>query len=244
MTRHVACVSGSLSEEQKAQLLQRFKVLCVTGLQEAQQTNGGEAALIRCNCCYNLPVRLQPVAPPHIWALCSPAAALLHQAVLLFSDASHFLTELYASFCGLCCDPEVSVRQSAAACFHQVGCDFFGVVMTMAIREQVVSARCSRSPVRLLTVRWQSCWDQTSIWCTKSSSFCCKTMLWRSVRRPGHTGPRPLSCLLNPQHLSVFALLLVEVLDALMDHLEETLQMVISKGENLLLDNKGVKVVS
>lgn len=29
-----------------------------------------------------------------------------------------------------------------------------------------------------------------------------------------------------------------------MDHLEETLQMVISKGENLLLDNKGVKVVS
>lgn len=29
-----------------------------------------------------------------------------------------------------------------------------------------------------------------------------------------------------------------------MDHLEETLQMVISKGENLVLDNKGVKVPS
>lgn len=29
-----------------------------------------------------------------------------------------------------------------------------------------------------------------------------------------------------------------------MDHLEETLQMVISKGENLVLDNKGVKVLS
>lgn len=29
-----------------------------------------------------------------------------------------------------------------------------------------------------------------------------------------------------------------------MDHLEETLQMVISKSENLVLDNKGVKVLS
>lgn len=29
-----------------------------------------------------------------------------------------------------------------------------------------------------------------------------------------------------------------------MDHLEETLQMVISKGENLVLDSKGVKVLS
>lgn len=69
-------------------------------------------------------------------------------------------------------------------------------------------------------------------------------MLWRSVHHQGDPGPRPLSCLLYHQHLSVFGVLLVEVLDALMDHLEETLQMVISKGENLLLDNKGVKVVS
>lgn len=29
-----------------------------------------------------------------------------------------------------------------------------------------------------------------------------------------------------------------------MDHLEETLEMVISKGENPVLDNKGVKVLS
>lgn len=29
-----------------------------------------------------------------------------------------------------------------------------------------------------------------------------------------------------------------------MDHLEETLEMVIPKGENLVLDNKGVKVLS
>lgn len=29
-----------------------------------------------------------------------------------------------------------------------------------------------------------------------------------------------------------------------MDHLEEILQMVISKGENLVLDNKGVKILS
>lgn len=47
------------------------------------------------------------------------------QAVLVFSDATHFLTELYPSFCSLCCDPEVSVRKSAAACFHQVSCQCF-----------------------------------------------------------------------------------------------------------------------
>lgn len=52
------CVSGTLSDEQKGQLLHRFKGLCLTGLHtEAQQTNGNnEATLIRCNCCYNLPV--------------------------------------------------------------------------------------------------------------------------------------------------------------------------------------------
>lgn len=33
----------------------------------------------------------------------------------------------------------------------------------------------------------------------------------------------------------------VEVLDALMNHLEETLEVVLSRGENLALDNKAVK---
>lgn len=52
------CVSGSLSDEQKGQLLRRFKVLCLTGLHsEGKQTNGkDQSTLIRCNCCYNLPV--------------------------------------------------------------------------------------------------------------------------------------------------------------------------------------------
>lgn len=39
-------------------LLQRFKLLCVAGL-EAEgnpMEGGGESTLIRCNCCYNLPV--------------------------------------------------------------------------------------------------------------------------------------------------------------------------------------------
>lgn len=35
--------------------------------------------------------------------------------------------------------------------------------------------------------------------------------------------------------------IVVKVLDALMTHLEETLEVVISRGENLVLDNKGVK---
>ncbi|XP_011610127.2 serine/threonine-protein phosphatase 4 regulatory subunit 4 isoform X1 [Takifugu rubripes] len=145
-------LAGTLSDEQKGQLLHRFKGLCLTGLHtEAQQTNGNnEATLIRCNCCYNLP------------------------AVLVFSDATHFLTELYASFCSLCCDPEVSVRQSAAACFHQV--------------------------VKLLGSNVQ---------------------------------------LVHKELLTLLQDDALEVLDALMDHLEETLQMFFSKGENLVLDNKG-----
>uniref|UniRef100_A0A8P4G041 Protein phosphatase 4, regulatory subunit 4 n=1 Tax=Dicentrarchus labrax TaxID=13489 RepID=A0A8P4G041_DICLA len=90
--------SGSLSDEQQGRLLQRFKVLCVAGLQtEGNQTDGNnELTLIRCNCCYNLP------------------------AMVVFSDSAHFLSELYPSFSSLCCDPEVSVRRSAAASFHQV----------------------------------------------------------------------------------------------------------------------------
>uniref|UniRef100_H3CGT9 Protein phosphatase 4, regulatory subunit 4 n=1 Tax=Tetraodon nigroviridis TaxID=99883 RepID=H3CGT9_TETNG len=148
-------LAGCLSDEQKGQLLHRFKVLCLTGLHpEGKQTNGNEeSTLIRCNCCYNLP------------------------AVLLFSDTTHFLTELYPSFCSLCCDPEVSVRQSVAACFHQV-------VKLLGSNVQLVH--------------------------------------------------KELLILLQDDAL--------EVLDALMDHLEETLEMVISKGENSGPNNKGVKV--
>uniref|UniRef100_A0A8C4H675 Protein phosphatase 4, regulatory subunit 4 n=1 Tax=Dicentrarchus labrax TaxID=13489 RepID=A0A8C4H675_DICLA len=91
--------SGLAGEtNQQGRLLQRFKVLCVAGLQtEGNQTDGNnELTLIRCNCCYNLP------------------------AMVVFSDSAHFLSELYPSFSSLCCDPEVSVRRSAAASFHQV----------------------------------------------------------------------------------------------------------------------------
>lgn len=55
------CSSGSLQEEQKVLLLQRFKLLCVAGLEAEGNPaeGGGEATLVRCNCCYNLPVRGQ-----------------------------------------------------------------------------------------------------------------------------------------------------------------------------------------
>lgn len=66
MVSLAGCVSVSLSEEQKARLLQRFKVLCLAGLQtEGNQTDGNnEATLIRCNCCYNLPVNTSAQADP------------------------------------------------------------------------------------------------------------------------------------------------------------------------------------
>lgn len=51
------CVAGCLSEEQRSQLLQRFKLLCIAGLQsDGAPADSNESTLIRCNCCYNLPV--------------------------------------------------------------------------------------------------------------------------------------------------------------------------------------------
>ncbi|KAF0024066.1 hypothetical protein F2P81_024696 [Scophthalmus maximus] len=141
-------LAGSLSDEQKGRLLQRFKVLCVAGLQ-TEDIN--ESKLIRCNCCYNLP------------------------AMVVFADSTHFLSELYPSFSALCCDPEVSVRQSAAASFHQV-------VNLLGSNVQVIH--------------------------------------------------KELLVLLQDDAL--------EVLDALMNHLEETLEAVLSRGENLTLDNTKV----
>ncbi|XP_018542327.1 serine/threonine-protein phosphatase 4 regulatory subunit 4 isoform X1 [Lates calcarifer] len=150
-------LAGSLSDEQRGRLLQRFKVLCVTGLQtEGNQMDiNNESKLIRCNCCYNLP------------------------AMVVFADSAHFLSELYPSFSGLCCDPEVSVRRSAAASFHQV--------------------------VKLL-----------------GSNV--------------HVVQKELLVLLQDDAL--------EVLDALMNHLEETLEAVLSRGENLTLDSKFPELLS
>ncbi|XP_068454819.1 serine/threonine-protein phosphatase 4 regulatory subunit 4 [Clinocottus analis] len=147
-------LAGSLTDEEKARLLQRFKVLCVAGLQtEGNQTD--ESTLIRCNCCYNLP------------------------AMVVFSDSAHFLSELYPSFSSLCCDPQVSVRRSAAASFHQV-------VKLLGSNVQLVH--------------------------------------------------KELLALLQDEAL--------EVLDALMNHLEETLEAVLSRGENLVLDNKFPELLS
>ncbi|XP_037607167.1 serine/threonine-protein phosphatase 4 regulatory subunit 4 isoform X2 [Sebastes umbrosus] len=149
-------LAGSLSDEQKGRLLQRFKVLSVAGLQtEGNQTEGNESTLVRCNCCYNLP------------------------AMVVFADSAHFMSELYPSFSSLCCDPEVSVRRSAAASFHQV-------VKLLGSNVQLVH--------------------------------------------------KELLALLQDDAL--------EVLDALMNHLEETLEAVLSRGENLALDNKFPELLS
>ncbi|XP_049446891.1 serine/threonine-protein phosphatase 4 regulatory subunit 4 isoform X1 [Epinephelus fuscoguttatus] len=149
-------LTGSLSDEQKGRLLQRFKVLCVAGLQtEGNQTDGNESTLIRCNCCYNLP------------------------AMVVFADSAHFLSELYPSFSSLCCDQEVSVRRSAAASFHQV--------------------------VKLLGSNVQ---------------------------------------LIHKELLALLQDDALEVLDALMNHLEETLEVVLSRGENLAMDNKFPELLS
>ncbi|KAK2855772.1 hypothetical protein Q5P01_004507 [Channa striata] len=133
-------LTDSLSDEQKGRLLQTFKVLCVAGLQTERNQNDGnnESTLIRCNCCYNFP------------------------AMVVFADPAHFLSDLYSSFSGLCCDPEVSV------------------VKLLGPNVQVIH--------------------------------------------------KELLALLQDDSL--------EVLDALMNHLEETLEPVLSKGENLTLDNK------
>uniref|UniRef100_A0A7N6BE82 Protein phosphatase 4, regulatory subunit 4 n=1 Tax=Anabas testudineus TaxID=64144 RepID=A0A7N6BE82_ANATE len=142
---------SGLAGETKAHLLERFKALCVAGLQtEGNQTDdNNDTTLIRCNCCYNFP------------------------AMVVFADPTHFLPQLYPSFSSLCCDPEVSVRRSAAASFHQV--------------------------VKLLT---------------------------------------PTVQVVHKELLTLLQDDALEVLDSLMNHLEETLEAVLSRGENLTLDNK------
>uniref|UniRef100_A0A3P9M715 Protein phosphatase 4, regulatory subunit 4 n=1 Tax=Oryzias latipes TaxID=8090 RepID=A0A3P9M715_ORYLA len=88
---------NGLAGETSTACLFRFRLLCVVGLQdESQQTDSSAPTLIRCNCCYNMP------------------------AMVAFADSAHFLSKLYSSFSSLCTDPEVSVRRSAAASFHQV----------------------------------------------------------------------------------------------------------------------------
>ncbi|XP_008395206.1 serine/threonine-protein phosphatase 4 regulatory subunit 4 isoform X3 [Poecilia reticulata] len=149
-------LAGSLSEEQKTFLLQKFQVLCITGLPtEENQMDVGESTLIRCNCCYNLP------------------------AMVAFVDPAHFLCDIHPSFSGLCSDPEVSVRRSVAASFHQV--------------------------VKLL---------ESNV----------------------HVVHKELLLLLQDSAL--------EVLDALMNHLDETLELVLSRGDNLILDNKLPELLS
>ncbi|XP_005805244.1 serine/threonine-protein phosphatase 4 regulatory subunit 4 isoform X1 [Xiphophorus maculatus] len=149
-------LAGSLSEEQKRLLLQKFQVLCITGLQtEENQMDVGESTLIRCNCCYNLP------------------------AMVAFVDPAHFLCDIHPSLSGLCSDPEVSVRRSVAASFHQV--------------------------VKLL---------ESNV----------------------HVVHKELLLLLQDSAL--------EVLDALMNHLDETLEVVLSRGDNLILDNKLPELLS
>uniref|UniRef100_A0A3Q3XC71 Uncharacterized protein n=1 Tax=Mola mola TaxID=94237 RepID=A0A3Q3XC71_MOLML len=94
-------------------------------------------------------------------------------AMVVFSDSTHFPSELYPSFSSLCGDPEVSVRRSAAASYHQV-------VKLLGSNVQLVH--------------------------------------------------KELLALLQDDAL--------EVLDALMNHLEETLEVVLGRGENPALDNK------
>ncbi|XP_047244071.1 serine/threonine-protein phosphatase 4 regulatory subunit 4 isoform X3 [Girardinichthys multiradiatus] len=149
-------LAGFLSDEQKRLLLQKFQVLCITGLPtEENRMDVSESTLIRCNCCYNLP------------------------AMVAFVDPSHFLSDLYPPFSSLCSDPEVSVRRSVAASFHQV--------------------------VKLL-----------------GSNV--------------HVIHKELLLLLQDSAL--------EVLDALMNHLDEILEVVLSRGDNLMLDNKLPELLS
>ncbi|XP_034018304.1 LOW QUALITY PROTEIN: serine/threonine-protein phosphatase 4 regulatory subunit 4 [Thalassophryne amazonica] len=141
-------LTDCLSEEQRGRLLHTFKLLCVAGLQ-AEGNHTEESTLIRCNCCYNLP------------------------AMVVFADPTQFPSELYPSFSSLCCDPEDSVRRSAAASFHQVA-----------------------------------------------------KLLGSNVQRVD----RELVALLQDDSL--------EVLDALINHLEETLEAVLSRQEAPILDHK------
>lgn len=211
-----ACCAGSLSDEQKACLLQTFKVLCVAGLQPEGKPRDGEdeARLIRCNCCYNLPVIQTTRKTCSIlhYSIVSYSVTSL-QAMVVFVDSAHFLSELYPSFSGLCGDPEVSVRRSAAASFHQVRppwrfktgfilreqespCSWFlgqmkdtRLCVVVFFKREDDYLSWSHMIALPLPVRWQSCWAQTSTWCTRNFCCCCRTMLWRWEATPTYAAP-------------------------------------------------------
>ncbi|KAG9336566.1 hypothetical protein JZ751_002913, partial [Albula glossodonta] len=97
--------NGSFTEEQHLWFLEFYKKLCILGL---HLENGHcesqvyplelerKYELVRKNCAYNFP------------------------AMVLFADPKCFLSELYPTFSSLCNDPEISVRRTVAAGFHEV----------------------------------------------------------------------------------------------------------------------------
>ncbi|XP_061117804.1 serine/threonine-protein phosphatase 4 regulatory subunit 4 isoform X5 [Conger conger] len=98
-------LSGSFTEEQHLWFLEFYKKLCILGLHLENGHCESQAyplelerkyELVRKNCAYNFP------------------------AMVLFADPKCFLSELYPTFSSLCNDPEISVRRTVAAGFHEV----------------------------------------------------------------------------------------------------------------------------
>ncbi|XP_036397786.1 serine/threonine-protein phosphatase 4 regulatory subunit 4 isoform X2 [Megalops cyprinoides] len=98
-------LSGSFTEDQHLWFLEFYKKLCILGLHLENGHCESQAyplelerkyELVRKNCAYNFP------------------------AMVLFADPKCFLSELYPTFSSLCNDPEISVRRTAAAGFHEV----------------------------------------------------------------------------------------------------------------------------
>lgn len=52
----------------------------------------------------------------------------LFQAMVLFVGVKSFKSDLHPIFGVLCKDPHVTVRQTMASCFHEVGCFFLDYI--------------------------------------------------------------------------------------------------------------------
>lgn len=174
------CSSGSLQEEQKMLLLQRFKLLCLAGLEaEGNPLEGGaETTLVRCNCCYNLPVG------SGMSKVRDPLADLTHPCFLMSCVSRQWCcsqtpptscqssTHLFPAC--------VATRRSACdAALPPVSTRLENYPTKSAVKGNMQMLFDSLCVTTLSSIRWPSSWAPKPNCSTRSCWLCCRMKLWR-----------------------------------------------------------------
>lgn len=189
--------------------------------------------------------------------------------MVVFADTAHFLSELYPSFSSLCSDPEVCVRRSAAASFHQVRSrpdSRWSILRDWAfwLRKKDINDQIKLLNDCLTLIDWllpfPPCCQVVKLLGSKVQLVHKELLCLLQDDALEVSGNAHYHCFINQDlgpnannflwchslenHTSGFIWIKcyvgfsLEVLDALMTHVEETLEAVLSRGENQTLDNK------